>query len=37
MIKEYVRHNGHADVSREFVDGSVGLLSEHPREIPLPG
>jgi len=24
MIEEYARHNGHADLIREFVDGSVG-------------
>jgi hypothetical protein len=24
MIKEYARHNGHADLIREFVDGRVG-------------
>jgi uncharacterized damage-inducible protein DinB len=25
MIQEYARHNGHADILREFEDGSVGL------------
>ncbi len=25
MIEEYARHNGHADLIRELVDGSVGL------------
>jgi len=25
MIEEYARHNGHADLLREQVDGSVGL------------
>jgi uncharacterized damage-inducible protein DinB len=24
MIEEYARHNGHADLLREMVDGSVG-------------
>jgi hypothetical protein len=24
MIEEYARHNGHADLLREQVDGSVG-------------
>jgi len=24
MIEEYARHNGHADILRELVDGSVG-------------
>ena len=24
MIEEYARHNGHADLIRESVDGSVG-------------
>jgi hypothetical protein len=24
MIEEYARHNGHADLLRELVDGSVG-------------
>jgi hypothetical protein len=25
MIEEYARHNGHADLIRESVDGLVGL------------
>jgi uncharacterized damage-inducible protein DinB len=25
MIQEYARHNGHADILREFEDGSVGV------------
>ncbi len=25
MIEEYARHNGHADLIRELVDGAVGL------------
>jgi uncharacterized damage-inducible protein DinB len=25
MIQEYARHNGHADIIRELIDGSVGL------------
>ena len=24
MIEEYARHNGHADLLREAVDGTVG-------------
>jgi hypothetical protein len=24
MIEEYARHNGHADIIRELIDGSVG-------------
>ena len=24
MIEEYARHNGHADLLREFVDGETG-------------
>jgi hypothetical protein len=24
MIEEYARHNGHADIIRELVDGEVG-------------
>ena len=24
MIEEYARHNGHADLLREQIDGSVG-------------
>jgi hypothetical protein len=24
MIEEYARHNGHADLVREMVDGAVG-------------
>jgi hypothetical protein len=24
MIEEYARHNGHADLLRERIDGSVG-------------
>ena len=24
MIEEYARHNGHADLLREVIDGSVG-------------
>lgn len=25
MIEEYARHNGHADLLRERIDGAVGL------------
>ncbi len=24
MVEEYARHNGHADLIREMVDGAVG-------------
>ncbi len=24
MVEEYARHNGHADLLREQIDGSVG-------------
>jgi hypothetical protein len=24
MIEEYARHNGHADLLREVIDGAVG-------------
>jgi hypothetical protein len=24
MIEEYARHNGHADLLRELIDGAVG-------------
>jgi hypothetical protein len=24
MIEEYARHNGHADLIRELIDGQVG-------------
>jgi hypothetical protein len=24
MIEEYARHNGHADLIRELIDGAVG-------------
>jgi hypothetical protein len=24
MVEEYARHNGHADLIRELVDGAVG-------------
>jgi len=24
MIQEYARHNGHADILRELIDGSTG-------------
>ena len=27
MIEEYARHNGHADLIRELVDGADGLVS----------
>jgi hypothetical protein len=25
MIEEYARHNGHADLLRERIDGTVGV------------
>jgi hypothetical protein len=25
MVEEYARHNGHADLLREQIDGTVGL------------
>jgi len=25
MIEEYARHNGHADLPRERIDGATGL------------
>jgi Protein of unknown function (DUF664) len=28
MIEEYARHNGHADLIREAIDGEVGELGE---------
>ena len=31
MIEEYARHNGHADLLRERIDGRVGQL--HSRQI----
>jgi len=24
MVEEYARHNGHADLIRELIDGAVG-------------
>ena len=24
MVEEYARHNGHADLIREWIDGEVG-------------
>ena len=30
MIEEYARHNGHADLLRELLDGAVGWR-ENPR------
>jgi len=27
MIEEYARHNGHADLIRELIDGAVGLVT----------
>ena len=30
MIEEYARHNGHADLLRERIDGRVGQL--HSRQ-----
>jgi hypothetical protein len=25
LVEEYARHNGHADLLRERIDGSIGL------------
>jgi hypothetical protein len=25
LVEEYARHNGHADLLREAIDGSVGM------------
>jgi hypothetical protein len=25
MVEEYARHNGHADLLRERIDGAIGL------------
>jgi hypothetical protein len=25
LVEEYARHNGHADLIREVIDGSAGL------------
>jgi hypothetical protein len=32
MIEEYARHNGHADLLRERIDGAVGEWPADPRE-----
>lgn len=31
MIDEYARHNGHADLIRELVDGATGPLASRSR------
>jgi uncharacterized damage-inducible protein DinB len=30
MVEEYARHNGHADLLREAIDGQVGELARKP-------
>jgi hypothetical protein len=30
MIEAYARHNGHADLLRERLDGAAGVLSDRP-------
>jgi len=33
MIEEYARHNGHADLLRQRIDGAIGFL--HTRQVTL--
>lgn len=35
MIAEYARHNGHADLLRERLDGAVGTYTR-PDQLPAP-
>jgi Protein of unknown function (DUF664) len=37
MIEEYARHNGHADILREQIDGVTGDLSRAGTDQPGPG
>lgn len=37
MIDEYSRHNGHADLIRERIDGSTGDFPPPTEQVPLPG
>jgi hypothetical protein len=30
LIEEYARHNGHADLLRERIDGATGVLASGP-------
>jgi len=36
MIEEYARHNGHADLLRERLDGSTGELDPERPRFPAP-
>jgi Protein of unknown function (DUF664) len=36
MIEEYARHNGHADLLRERLDGSTGELYPERARYPAP-
>ena len=37
MIEEYSRHNGHADLIRERIDGKTGDFPSSEEHVPLPG
>lgn len=37
MIEEYSRHNGHADLIRERIDGQTGDFPPPEGQVPLPG
>ena len=37
MIEEYSRHNGHADLIRERIDGKTGDFPSPEEQVPLPG
>ena len=37
MIEEYSRHNGHADLIRERIDGKTGDFPSSEEYLPLPG
>ena len=37
MIEEYSRHNGHADLLRERIDGKTGDFPPPGEHVPLPG
>jgi hypothetical protein len=37
MIEEYSRHNGHADLIRERIDGKTGDFPSSEEYVPLPG
>ncbi|HME64105.1 MAG TPA: DinB family protein [Streptosporangiaceae bacterium] len=34
LVEEYARHNGHADLLREAIDGSAGLLAGQGQRLP---